>query len=52
MGFPKETARATGKTGDLAFGFAGGKGVAYRKFGDADTSDAEIDRLKCVRAAG
>ena len=45
MGFPKETARATGKTGDLAFGFAGGKG-AYRKFGDADASDAEIDRLK------
>ena len=45
MGFPKDTARATGKIADLAFGYMGGVG-AYRKFGDADAPEDAIKRLQ------
>jgi DNA polymerase bacteriophage-type len=45
MGFADDTARATGKIADLAFGFGGGLG-AYRRLGDAATSDEDVGRLK------
>ena len=45
LGFPKDTARATGKVADLAFGYMGGVG-AYRKFGDADAPEDDIRRLQ------
>jgi DNA polymerase len=46
LGFPEDTARATGKIADLAFGYGGGVG-AYRAFNpDLATSDDEIKRLR------
>ena len=47
FGLAPDKARGPGKTGDLAFGFAGGKG-AFRKFTAQDdpVTDAEIERYK------
>jgi hypothetical protein len=44
LGFPPETARAAGKTADLAFGYSGGVN-AYRKFGGHDTPEQDIVRM-------
>jgi DNA polymerase len=43
-GRPEETARAIGKTADLAFGYMGGPGAWDRLAGEADTSSEEDKR--------
>jgi hypothetical protein len=45
FGFAEDTARAKGKTADLAFGYNGGEG-AYRKFAGNEACAEEIARLK------
>jgi DNA polymerase len=45
FGFDDGSARAPGKTADLAFGYVGGVG-AWRKFAGDEMPDEEVERLK------